>query len=460
MNKVWSLDGLLQDEGWLEPAFIEVDKEGVIQRVTSEKPDKEIDEIAGGYALPGYQNAHSHAFQYAMAGLAENLPRQSQSDDFWSWREAMYTLALTLNPDQMEAIATMLYSQMLRHGYTHVVEFHYLHHNPDGSDYENIAEMGSRLLSAAEKTGIRITLVPIFYQMGGFGQKPSERQARFISSTRDDYRKLMEKTEEKLSYCSKAQLGWGIHSLRAVQAQDVVATFSQAPSHCPLHIHVSEQQKEVNDCLAYLGKRPVQWLSDNVEVSKRYHLVHATHTSPEEISLMAQSGAHVVLCPSTEGNLGDGFFSFQEYCQQGGNWSIGTDSHIGLNPNEELRILDYGQRLKKEKRNIICQTPGSDSGDLIFRGSVQGGRRAAGQNDTRFFAPGQEFDAVILDKDEPLIQVTSSERRLATFVYAGDVSWIKGTIVQGKWLVQNQHHQREKEIVAHFQRAMKELSYR
>ncbi|MCJ7466203.1 MAG: formimidoylglutamate deiminase, partial [Maribacter sp.] len=338
--KVYHFKGLLQHTGWLKNASVTINLEGIITNISSFDPTNTSLDIINGFALPGFQNAHSHAFQYAMAGLAEKHGVRGGQDDFWGWREAMYQLALGVDPDQMEAIATMLYAELVRHGYTNVAEFHYLHHDKNGRPYANRAEMGSRLIAAAKTAGIGITLIPIFYQKGGFGQEPNERQRRFISRTVDDYLRLLEASQNACKHYRDAKIGMGVHSLRGVEPSDIIEITKSGPQDIPFHMHVSEQLKEIADSLQYLGKRPVEWLLQNIDLSDRYHLIHATHLTDQETIGLAKSKAHVVLCPSTEGNLGDGLFPLRRYQKEGGNWSIGTDSHIGLNPLEELRILD------------------------------------------------------------------------------------------------------------------------
>lgn len=440
MNKVWQFDALLQNDKWLESAFVEVDSNGIIIAISDACPSSENLEKVNGFALPGYQNAHSHAFQYAMAGTTEHLPHGAKSDDFWSWREAMYALALNISPPQMKTIASMLYSEMVRHGYTSVAEFHYLHHDKDGGQYANLAEMGEQLVIAAEEAGIKITLVPIFYQMGGFNKAPNKRQRRFICKTVDDYQNLWEKSKQMVARYSHAKLGIGVHSLRAVCPKDIIHLLENAPRNTPCHIHVSEQEQEVADSIAYLKKRPVAWLLDNVSLDENYHLVHATHLKEYEIDGIIDAKANVVLCPSTEGNLGDGFFPLKEYWNKGGRWSIGTDSHIGISLTEELRILDYGQRLKWRQRNILCRHEGEDSAQNAFTQSLVSGRKAMGNREDRFFAVGQAFDAVIINAKSPILARALPQYRLASIIYTSDSHNIMGTLINGKWM----HNKSEK----------------
>ncbi|MDQ4119947.1 MAG: formimidoylglutamate deiminase [Acidobacteriota bacterium] len=427
--KSYRFKALLQNQGWLENATVSVDDSGKIAAVSEEQiPGSTYIEA---YALPGFQNAHSHAFQYAMAGLAERHPAGAKADDFWSWREAMYQLALNLNPEQMKTIAAMLYTELLRHGYTNVAEFHYVHHDKNGAPYENLAAMGEALIEAAKEIGIKITLIPIFYQKGGFGLPPNDRQKRFISRTFEDYLKLFEASSEKCKQYEGANIALGIHSLRGVDAQNVLRTAEAAPKDVPFHIHISEQLKEVEDALAFLGKRPVEWMLDNLELSERFHLVHATHLTDDETEKLAKTGANVVLCPSTEGNLGDGLFPLRRFQSSGGNWSIGTDSHIGLNFFEELRVLDYGQRLISHKRNTFTDANTNDSGLFAICKATIAGRKAMNNFKNEFFASGSPFDACLIKADEPLMANVRTENLASTIVYSTDPSQIYGTFVSG-----------------------------
>ena len=447
---------LLQKDSWLSPTYVGVDERGLIQYLSDHAPESGIAiEAVEGFALPGFQNAHSHAFQYAMAGMAERHPAGTL-DDFWTWREAMYRCALSLDPGQAEAIAAMVYAEMLRHGYTHVAEFHYLHQDKDGRPYTHLAEMGERMIAAAKTSGIKITLVPVFYKQSNFGTEPLPHQRRFISTSTEDYFRLLEATLQVVKNNGHSQLGFSVHSLRAVSFQDIIKTFQLGPKGLPFHLHVAEQKKEVSDCLAYSGKRPMQWLLENLPVNERFHLVHATHLDDDELKKLAASGANVVLCPSTEGNLGDGIFRMKEYAQLGGRWSIGTDSHIGLNPLEEFRMLDYRQRLITNHRNMF---DGDGAGYLICE-AIESGRKAMGLNFGDHFALGQPMDAVVYDANAPLLGNTSLNNLLGTLVYSTDASARLGTLVDGKWMVKNQRHISTIKIRADFSRAIREMKSR
>ncbi|WP_422004126.1 formimidoylglutamate deiminase [Roseivirga pacifica] len=457
MAKAYQFKGILTNNGWLQNAVVKVSAAGNIESIEA---NSTASEKVNGYAIPGFQNAHSHAFQYAMAGLAELHQGTGIPDDFWSWRTAMYDLALQVSPEQLEDIAAMLYSEMVRHGYTAVAEFHYVHHDKNGAQYNNLAELGERLVAAAKRAGIQITLVPMFYQMGGFGKPAEEKQRRFISETKDDYYKLLESSEQAVSTYEQANLGIGIHSLRAVKPEDIIAVCNDFKNDMPFHFHVSEQLKEIEDCLAFHGKRPVEWLLGNANVNEHYHLVHATHLSDAEVSGIAKAQANVVLCPTTEGNLGDGLFRFNDFKNAGGSWSIGTDSHVSINPLEELRLLDYGQRLTTHKRNTFYQPNKGDSGFNAIEMAWAAGRKAMGKPANSFFEIGQPFDAVVFDAQAPLL-ATSAEQHLSnTIVYSSDVSNVLGTIVNGKWMAKEGKHMASEDISTRFINTMKVLKSR
>ncbi|WP_066222153.1 formimidoylglutamate deiminase [Formosa haliotis] len=458
MSQHYTFKGLLTENGWLENVTVSVNEIGEISAIQSNS--ETAGERVDGYALPGFQNAHSHAFQYAMAGLAELHEGTGDPDDFWSWRTAMYDLALRISPEHLEAIATQLYAEMVRHGYTEVAEFHYLHHDTNGNPYHNLAELGERLMAAAQTAGIHITLILMFYQQGGFNMPAEDKQRRFISKTIDDYYRLLEQTEAIAKSYKNTTVGIGIHSLRAVEPESIIQLCNALQGDKPFHIHISEQLKEIEDCLATYGKRPVEWLLDHCDVNDNYHLVHATHLNEYEVKGIAATKANVVICPSTEGNLGDGLFPFNYFKRLNGNWSIGTDSHIGLNPFEELRILDYGQRLTTHKRNTFYKSNLGDSGFNAIKMAWKTGRKAMGKQNTEFFKIGDAFNAVIMDATAPLVATASTKHLCNTFVYASDVSHQLGTIINGKWLVKSGKHLNADSITAKFKATMKDLGSR
>jgi formimidoylglutamate deiminase len=449
----YKFKALLLETGWLSPAYVCVDHTGIIRYLSNLKPvDSNNIESFSGYALPGFQNAHSHAFQYAMAGKAERNPNVA-NDDFWSWRETMYRFALSMDPDQLENIATMLYAEMLRKGYTQVAEFHYMHHNKDGTPYNNLAETGDRLIQAAKKSGIKITLIPVFYQRSNFGKAALPQQSRFISRSIDDYFQLLDDSAHAIKSQDYGRLGFGVHSLRAVDDVDIIKTYEQGPSGIPFHLHVAEQKKEVEDCVDYLKMRPSEWLLKNLPVDKRFNLIHCTHLNADETLGLAAAGANVVLCPATEGNLGDGIFSLTTFTRHNGRFCVGTDSQINLNLMEDLRWLDYAQRFTTHKRNTFA-----DNAHVLFRNAMLNGYSANGSTTSQFFTIGESFDAVIYDAECPLIAQADLETLLETILYTSDSSEILGTIVNGVWLVRKGRHQNHEQILSAFVKTMKSLS--
>lgn len=449
--KYFQFKALLQRTGWVCPAFVGVDEQGLVRYVSDKPPGPAAIESVQGYVLPGFQNAHSHAFQYAMAGMAEKHPSGAK-DDFWSWREAMYQCALSMDPDQVEAVAAMLYAEMLRKGYTHVAEFHYLHHDKNGKPYANAAEMGERLVAAAKIAGIKITLVPVFYQKGGFGKDPQPRQRRFITKNVDDYLQLLDDSVRVVKDQAHAKLGYGVHSLRAVDAADILKTFRQGPKSIPFHLHAAEQLKETEDCVGYLGKRPVEWLLDNLPLNDQFNLVHCTHMNDVEVQRLALSGANAVLCPATEGNLGDGIFRLTDFKNSGGSWSIGTDSHISLNPLEDLRWLDYAQRFTTHSRNTF-----DDGATALLQKITFAGRLAMGSRSGDYFEPGSPFDAVVYDANSPLL-AKDIGHILPTILYTSDSADVFGTLIDGRWVARQGGHRNHQTLLNNFKSTISGLT--
>lgn len=456
--KGFKFSGLRQSTEWLIPAYIHINDEGLIISIAT-KPQREMKyEEVQGLALPAITNAHSHAFQYAMAGLAEVHPEGKPASDFWSWRNKMYEIALAVDPDDIQHIATMLYAEMVRHGYNHVVEFHYLHHDKDGKPFSNIAETGERLIQAALTAGINITLVPMLYEVGGFNKPPEDHQRRFISLP-EQYVELLESSRKITEEFAHAYLGYGAHSLRAARKETMLLIIDEYNNKFPFHIHVAEQLKEVEEAKEYLKKRPVEWLLENIPVNKNFHLVHATHLSDEEVKGIASSGANVILCPTTEGNLGDGIFPFHKYQENNGRWCIGTDSHIGISPLEEIRLLDYGQRLTSHKRNTFSPK-GGDGTIEVLKQVITNGRSAAGKPAGKdFFEVGQPLDAFIVNEGHPLL-ANASPYRLPTIFYHFNASDIYGTLINGKWIVKEGKHLHLPSIQSAFSKTLDKLKFR
>ncbi|WP_287809372.1 formimidoylglutamate deiminase, partial [Pseudomonas sp.] len=366
----------LLPSGWAENVRIEVGADGLITLLQA-NASAENALLLKGPLLPGMPNLHSHAFQRAMAGLAEVAG--NPNDSFWTWRDLMYRLVGKISPEQLGVIARQLYIEMLKAGYTSVAEFHYVHHDTDGRAYEDPTELSRQISHAAASSGIGLTLLPVLYSHSGFGgQAPNDGQRRFINST-DAYLTLQQCLAPILAEQPAQRLGLCFHSLRAVTPEQISQVLAASDTSAPVHIHIAEQMKEVNDCLAWSGKRPLQWLYDNVPVDQRWCLVHATHADTDEVRRMAASGAVAGLCLTTEANLGDGLFPAVDYLAQGGRMGIGSDSHVSLSVVEELRWLEYGQRLRDQRRNRLYGQDQPMVGRTLYDAALQGGAQALGQ---------------------------------------------------------------------------------
>jgi len=401
-------------------------------------------ETPRGWALPGIANLHSHAFQRAMAGMAER--QTDPNDSFWTWRETMYAMAARFDPDLLHAVAAQLYVEMLEAGYTTVCEFHYLHHAPDGRPYAQADAMSQALLRAARDTGIRITLLPVLYMTGGFDARPlSERQRRFGHDV-EAYLRLLDTL--RASEGDMVRIGCALHSLRAVPPDAMHAVLTALPAASRIHIHIAEQMPEVEECLARRGARPVQWLLDSVPVDARWTLVHATHLDEEEVRDIAGSGATVAICTSTEGNLGDGLFPLRDYLDAGGRWGVGSDSHSSVDPVEELRWLEYGQRLRAQRRNIASSMRMPSVGDTLFAG-VQ----ASAASSTGFDA----IDRIVLDAQAPILAGATQHDVLDRWLFSGNANVLRDVEVAGVRVVEDGRHREREAIAARYREAMKVL---
>jgi formimidoylglutamate deiminase len=439
-------------DGWQSDVRIEIDADGAIKAV-SQGREQPMDERVAGPLLPGMPNLHSHAFQRAMAGLAEEA--LNPEDSFWTWRELMYRLVGRLNPEQVQAIATHLYIEMLKGGYTSVAEFHYLHHQPGGAPYANLAEMAERIAASAEASGIGLTLLPTFYAHGGFGAKPlADKQLRFKNDV-ERYLKLIDGVD---GACKRIGADWGLcfHSLRAATEADIKSVLAAHPGERAIHIHIAEQTKEVEDCLAWSNRRPVEWLYDKVEIDKRWCLIHATHVTPDEVHMMGHSEAVVGLCPTTEANLGDGLFPAQEFLAANGRLGVGSDSHVSVSALEELRWLEYGQRLKHERRNRLSAGGKPEVADTLYAATLQGGAQAMAKP-IGAVAPGKRADFVVLDGAHPMLANIAAGKLLGRWLFGGSDSWVKDVMVGGKWVVKDRHHAGEDAAHRAFSAAMSAL---
>jgi len=450
----------LLPEGWAEDVLIELTAEGNIGAVTPGVKSTGARRAAGP-VIPGMPNLHSHAFQRAMAGLTEQAGQSGTAaaeDSFWTWRTLMYDFVGRLTPATLEAIASQLYLEMLKSGYTAVAEFHYLHHEADGRPYGDLAEMSERILAAAKTTGIGITHLPVLYNAGGFGGKPAGAGQRRFLNDPSRFLRLIEGLHSRHRDDPQIRVGIAPHSLRAVTPetlQEAVAGLTAMDTSAPIHIHIAEQTKEVEDCLAWSRQRPVEWLLDHQSVDGRWCLIHATHMTEAETKNLASSGAVAGLCPTTEANLGDGFFPAIDYLAHGGQFGIGSDSHISVSPIEELRWLEYAQRLVTRRRNrLALDSPGrSHVGATIYRGALAGGSRALGRNIGRI-AAGARADLLVLDVNSPNLIGKSDDTMLDAMIFAGNLNPVRDVMVGGRFVVEEGHHAAEAQILARFRSAV------
>lgn len=449
-TSLWFADALLS-EGWSRGVRLRLVGGQIVDMETA--VTAESGEPRHDIGLPGLANLHSHAFQRAMAGLTET--RGSDSDSFWSWRELMYRFVERLGPDDLEAVAALAFMEMLECGFTRVGEFHYLHHAPDGRPFANIGEMAERLAAAAGETGIGLTLLPVFYAQSGFGGAPPKAgQRRFINST-ESYARLLEASRAAVRALPDGRVGVAPHSLRAVTEAQLQTITDQALG--PIHIHIAEQMQEVSDCLAWSGSRPVDWLMDRFPIDARWCLVHATHLSPQEVLRLARSAAVAGLCPITEANLGDGVFPAPAFLQAGGLFGIGSDSNVRLDAAEELRILEYGQRLTGFGRNMLASGAGASTGADLFRSAVAGGARALGEPSAVGLARGSPADIVSLAGDHPDLVGRTGDRWIDSWVFAGGARAVDCVWRLGQKVVEHGQHHARSRIVARYRGVLEGL---
>ena len=450
---VFFAERALLPTGWSANVRIEVGADGCLTQITANS-DAQGAEYLSGPVLPGMPNLHSHAFQRAMAGLAEVAG--NPNDSFWTWRDLMYRLVGKISPEQLGVIARQLYIEMLKAGYTSVAEFHYVHHDLSGQPYANSAELALRISEAARSAGIGLTLLPVLYSHSGFGgQAPNEGQRRFINST-EQYLKLQQQLKPLLSQQPAQALGLCFHSLRAVTPEQIHEVLQASDTACPVHIHIAEQQKEVDDCLSWSGKRPIQWLYDNVEVDQRWCLVHATHANAHEVQRMAQSKAVAGLCLTTEANLGDGIFPAVDYLAQGGRMGIGSDSHVSLSVVEELRWLEYGQRLRDQRRNRLYGADQPMVGRTLYDAALDGGAQALGQP-IGALEVGKRADWIVLDGNDPYLATASGDGILNRWLFAGGDRQVRDVLVNGQWVVRDGRHAAEEQSARAFTQVLREL---
>ncbi len=449
MSSLWFESALLPD-GWAERVRI-VAAEGCIDRVDSGvEPDEGDERHAIG--VPGLGNVHSHAFQRGLAGLTER--RGPGEDSFWTWRELMYRFVERVDPDEFEALAALAFAEMLESGFTHVGEFHYVHHDKGGLPFADPGELAGRIAAAAQETGIGLTLLPTFYAHSGFGgAAPSERQRRFVCDL-ERFARIVESSRKAIELLPGARLGVAPHSLRAVTADELAAVVALSQG-IPTHIHIAEQTKEVEDCIAWCGLRPVEWLLQNAAVDGRWCLVHATHANARELEQIAASGAVVGLCPMTESSLGDGIFPASRFMAQAGRIGLGTDSNIRIDAGEELRTLEYSQRLESRTRNVLAAGPDESTGRTLFDAELAGGARAL--ESPRGLERGASLDLVSLSAQPLALAERRGNELLDSWIFSGDRGVVEHVWRGGHKVVVDGHHVRRPAITARYRRALRSL---
>ena len=467
-------ENILLKDGWAAKQTITIEQ-GVITAIEAGMIAGA--EIAKGAVIPGMVNCHSHAFQRAFAGFSEQ--GSEGQDSFWTWRKIMYQFLALLTDVDAKNIAKQLYIEMLKMGYTRVAEFHYLHHDIDGSTYDanategstsktipskgssaNLATMAQAIFTAAKESGIGLTLLPVLYQHGGFGeQAPNDGQKRFINSTKQ-FNQLVSDCFALSEQYSNTNVGIAPHSLRAVDKASLISAVTHVrglDKQAPIHIHISEQQKEVDDCLQHYGKRPVQWLLDNIELDKFWCLIHATHIDEAERKGIIAKQAIAGICPTTEANLGDGIFPTTEFLAEQGTIAIGSDSHISVNPIEELRWLEYAQRLIKQQRAILASDEQASVGQNLWQQAAQGGAQSTNSN-TGCLAIGKQADLLVLDSDKTKLYANANQHLLDSMIFASQQNPVADVMVNGVWQIRAQQHVEQEQASDNFAKLLVRLS--
>lgn len=479
MKKYYAKNILLSD-GWATDKTLTIEG-GIITAITSgkeasgrnisgkEASSKESSTIElSGAVIPGMVNCHSHAFQRAFAGFSEQ--GSEGQDSFWTWRKIMYTFLAQLTQDDAQVIAQQLYIEMLKMGYTRVAEFHYLHHDIDGSTYsqkqpenqsqDKLATMAHAIFKAAQNSGIGLTMLPVLYQYAGFGQQtPNEGQKRFINST-VQFNQLVSDCFALTKEYPNTNIGIAPHSLRAVDKESMTKAVEHVRSldnKAPIHIHIAEQQQEVTDCLQHYSKRPVQWLLDNVKLDEHWCLIHATHINEREQQGIVANKAIAGICPTTEANLGDGIFPTTEFLALNGTFAIGSDSHISVNPIEELRWLEYAQRLTKQQRAILASPETVSVGQNLWHKAAMGGAQSTNSN-TGALAVGKQADLLVLDEKQTALFANKNSHLLDSIIFASQKNTVRDVMVNGHWVVENGKHAHEQSSADNFSKLLIKLS--
>lgn len=448
-------------DGWAQDVQITIDDQGFIAHIEKNQatPGHNAESLQG-VLLPGMANCHSHAFQRAMVGMAE--VRSSQGDDFWGWRDTMYRFLAAIGPEELQAIAAQLYVEMLKAGFTGVAEFHYLHHAPDGACYDDPAEMSHAIIRGADDAGIQLTLLPVLYQFSDFGGVAAGPQQQRFLHDGEGFQRLLEQLAASHPNSQQLNHGMALHSLRAVDEPLLhrgVAILKALHPNGPIHIHIAEQEKEVAAALAHTGQRPVDWLLDHCEVDAQWCLVHATHLNKQESERLAASKAVAGLCLTTEANLGDGLFPAVDFLQCGGRFALGSDSHISVSPVEELRLLEYGQRLSHKRRTLLASDEHPSVGAHLYTQALRGGAQALGIK-TGTIAEGMRADFLVLDDNDPTLYGKHNDPLLDSWIFASQRPNVKDVMVAGRWQIRDGRHIQEEKIQRDFFRTVDHLNNR
>lgn len=446
---------------WERDVVLAWDQQGTLHEVNTNQDRAKLannTQIIRGAVISGMPNLHSHAFQSAMAGLTEY--RGTTADSFWSWRDLMYRFAAKLNPDDIHHIARWLYIDMLKAGYTSVCEFHYIHHQSDGTPYSLRSELAAQVCQAAEQSGIGLTMLPVLYQYSNFGaEAPRADQARFLNSP-DQLLALLHELQHAFPQNPQRRYGVAPHSLRAVSAESLNTLLNGLATdfpHAPIHIHIAEQLAEVEASVATTGLRPVEWLYQHMDVDTRWCLVHATHLTCDELSRIAHSGSVAGLCLTTEANLGDGIFPAHEYLRSGGRFGVGSDSHISVDWRAELRLLEYGQRLSRNERNVLHAPGQPQVAEYLFDAALQGGAQASARAIGQLRV-GHQADFIVLDTEHSTLAEHSPDTWLASLIFNERSSHaIRDVYVAGQARVIDGHHADERDAFAQYRRTLHRL---
>jgi len=453
---LWATTALLPT-GWAESVVVEIDDSGNIGSVSSNQPYTSGDKVE--ILLPAIPNVHSHAHQRAMPGLGERagISGDAAQDSFWTWRKIMYHYLERIQPEHLLHISAQLYLEMLKAGYSCVGEFQYLHHDPGGSPYANRAEMSLQCMLAAQQVGLGFTALPVLYRYGGFGSAdPIDGQKRFLNDA-EGFIDIVSRLQQASATDANTSVGIAPHSLRAISAELLREVIGGLDNLAAIHIHIAEQTREVDDCLAWSQMRPVEWLFDQFDVDPAWCLIHATHMNTAEITAMAQSGCVAGLCPTTEANLGDGFFKAVDYLAKDGCWAIGSDSHISIDPVEELRWLEYGQRLLTGKRNVLVSSSSTSTGRNLLDGALKGGARACGRNTGRVTA-GARADFIVLDDQHLRLYGRRQDDLLDSWIFSGNENLVRDVYIGGNKIIDHGRHADEEIIQRNYRNTLDQLA--